>query len=97
LEETHPDIYSNGPTPEMYKKFDDEFEQYRKPWSGVWPGVEECREYGLYCYWDESAKHKWVECGPDHPGATENLNRLNEWGDFYWDIPSQRWVKRKEA
>lgn len=49
MEEKHPDIYYNGPTDEMYVKWDAEWEDKREPWSGEWPGKKECRELGLWC------------------------------------------------
>lgn len=60
------------------------------PWTGLWPGVAECRALGLYCRdlhadgspvtddnWEsERGKVRFhVPCGPDDPGAHEDLNR----------------------
>ena len=45
-------------------------------WEGEHPGVLECRELNLWCYWDN--KRKWVDCDKNHIGARENLNRLAE-------------------
>ena len=47
-------------------------------WTGEFPGVEDCRRLGFWCYWDDDAPpgRKWVRCGPDHPGAGPDLNRL---------------------
>lgn len=47
-------------------------------WTGVWPGVIECIERGFFCYEDPqrlTGKY-WVSCGPDHPQARADLNRL---------------------
>ena len=92
MEEKHPDIYFNGPTNKMDAKFDAEFDQYRQPWSGIWPGVEECERYDLYCYWSDL--DRWIPCDKNHVGAVADLNRLNEFHGFRWDIETQRWVKR---
>jgi hypothetical protein len=35
MEEIYPDIYANGPTQEMYDKFDAAYPK-RIPWSGSW-------------------------------------------------------------
>lgn len=45
------------------------------PWTGEWPGVAECREFGWYAYCPGNGTG-WCPCGKDHPGATEDLNRL---------------------
>jgi len=93
LEETHPDIYSNGPTKEMEDKYDAEVEKIggRLPWTGEWPGKAECREFDLWCYFDESKG--WVICDASHPKAREDLNRLNEWAGFTWSREKRRWVR----
>ena len=57
-------------------------------WSGEWPGNAECREFGWYVYGDPSVEGYWVRCGPDHPKATEDLNRLVI--DAEWDPDTQR-------
>jgi hypothetical protein len=71
----------------------DEFgEGERLPWTGVWPGVLECIEYGFYSKWHETGgwllpptdEHKgfkaghWVECSGDDPKAGPGLNELVE-------------------
>ena len=50
LEEMHPDIYNNGPTEEMYNKLDVEIEKLggRLLWTGLYPGTEECIEFGWF-------------------------------------------------
>src|SRR4051812_38524179 len=63
----------------------------RMPWTGEWPGEAECREFGWYCRWAPGA-HAWVRCGPNAPGATEDLNRLRR--EARWDRLQKRWVRR---
>src|SRR4051812_14033760 len=52
----------------------------RMPWTGEWPGVAECREYGLYTKWGRGG---WEPCGADDPEAVPDLNRLIKEG--IWD------------
>jgi hypothetical protein len=69
-------------------------------WDGVWPGYAECVEYGWYGHFElldhpqfgliESGS--WSQCGPEHPLAHPDLNRLHAECD--WDRESARWVKR---
>ena len=42
-------------------------------WTGLWPGVAECRHFGLFCR-DEPGKCH-IPCERDHPDAHEDLNR----------------------
>jgi hypothetical protein len=58
----------------------------RMPWSGLWPGVLECREFGWYARLVPGSG--WVSCDAAEPGATEDLNRLHV--EATWD----RWQKR---
>lgn len=72
------------------------------PWTGEWPGVAECREFGWYCYpaeieryiTDDLFVHAYKRCGPDHPDATEDLNRLYE--EAVWDRSRGRFVLRED-
>lgn len=70
----------------------------RLPWTGIWPGVEECRELGLWCKWVEpgwaggkilAQNTGWVRCSADDPDATEDLNRL---AMMPWDVKKGRRV-----
>lgn len=77
LEETHPDLWENGPTPEMERKWIDEWwSTKRLMWTGEYPGLQACRELGWYI-----------------PGTTtEHLNRLYMFGRWnpetaLWEDP----------
>lgn len=63
-------------------------------WTGEWPGVAECREYGWYAVLNPFGAG-WVECEKDFPGARENLNRLHA-GNCKWNKNLQKWVKKSE-
>lgn len=69
-------------------------------WTGEFPGCFECREFGWWCYWrpekPDSIYGEFVSCGPDHPGAREDLNRLASAfhaGLLRWDREASRWVR----
>ena len=42
-------------------------------WTGEWPGVAECRKLGWYSKFSPGAG--WVQCSPDDPDGSEDLNR----------------------
>ncbi len=90
LEESHPDIYREGPTAEMYAKWDSEWGSRRMLWTGQWPGEAECIEYGFYSRWVDG--YGWVGCAADAIGAAPDLNRLHI--KCRWDADKQRFVKR---
>jgi hypothetical protein len=89
METEHPDIYRNGPTDEMYEKWDREWGARAIRWSGEWPGLAACREFNLWTKWTD---HGWEVCAKDHPDAREDLNTLME--ETAWDPETQRRVKR---
>ncbi len=64
----------------------------RSVWTGLWPGVAECREFGWYSYFTQESG--WVQTTKDDPRASENLNRLYE--DAQWDKEQQRFVLKPE-
>lgn len=60
----------------------------RLPWTGEWPGVAECREFGWYA--KMVLGKGWVPCDEKEPGATEDLNRLRT--DAIWSEKDQRFI-----
>lgn len=52
-------------------------------WTGLWPGIAECRELGFWCVERPGTNHPlggWFwPCTKDYPGAREDLNR---WARF---------------
>lgn len=63
----------------------------RIPWSGEWPGVDQCREWGWYAYLHPGTG--WIACAPDREGATEDLNRL--YRECRWNATAQKWERRQ--
>jgi hypothetical protein len=60
-------------------------------WTGTWPGVLECREFGLYV---KQGVLPWTKTTADDPDRTEDLNTLAEMGakgELKWT--GERWVK----
>jgi hypothetical protein len=68
-------------------------DQERLPWTGEWPGVQECREFGWWAK-PNPAGSGYVACAPDDPEAQPDLNRLLKEG--VWDRKRQRFVRREE-
>jgi len=60
------------------------------PWTGTWPGVAECREFGWYARFTDGKG--WEVCGKNDKGASEDLNRL--YAEAVWDKDKGRLVKR---
>lgn len=92
LERDYPDVYHNGPTNEMFERWEREWGGRRLPWSGEWPGKSECRELGFWCKWSKTG---WVRCSADDPESLEDLNRLVV--EARWDQQLGRYVKREGA
>lgn len=57
-------------------------------WTGLWPGVAECRELGWYA--KRVPGQGWVSCDADDPAAMEDLNRL--YGEAVWDREAGRFI-----
>jgi hypothetical protein len=64
------------------------FVDARMPWSGEYPGLTECREYGL---WSVGPPWKSVPAGT--PDAREDLNRLMS--TCFWSAQKQKWVRNR--
>lgn len=60
-------------------------------WSGEWPGVAECREWGWWACFVPYGDPSWRPCSPAHPGAVPDLNRLVT--EARWDRSAKRWVR----
>ena len=90
LDSEHPEIYTNGPTKEMQARWDAEWGKRRLSWTGVWPGVAECVEFGWYSRMTAAG---WRSCDKAEPGATEDLNRLRT--HAIWDADAGRFVRRQ--
>ena len=57
-------------------------------WSGSWPGVEECLEFGWY---GREGPAGWIRCDSHKPGAEPDLNRLRS--EARWDRSRGRFVR----
>ena len=91
LEETHPEVFRDGATDEMWERFNAEWGARRIPWSGEYPGEAECQEFGWYARWDVD-RSRWVSSTADDPDAMPDLSRLYFEAD--WNAETQRWEKR---
>lgn len=67
-----------------------EFTRPRLPWTGTWPGVKECQEFGWYSKLVPGVG--WLKCDKDDPDASEDLNRL--YFDAKWDKDKGCFVKK---
>jgi hypothetical protein len=92
LDRDQPEVYKKGPTKAMYDVWDHGWGKRRMPWTGLWPGVMECREYNLYSV---KTSHGWKPCSKDHPHAYEDLNFLAQYGR--WDQYQGRFLLDKEV
>lgn len=75
-------------------------------WTGEWPGLAECREFGFWTQWIVNGKpaelhyraqpgdvvQGWRDCEEGAPLAAEDLNRLSS--ACNWDRSAKRWVLR---
>lgn len=84
------DVYNNGPTDEMQETYEKHLAAThpRMPWTGLWPGTEDCRRLDLWSYWGpDYGEQGWQKCSKDHPGASEDLNELRR---YSWNPDTQR-------
>jgi hypothetical protein len=61
-------------------------------WTGIWPGVLECIEFGWYAKF--SPGKGWEETDANDPDGSPDLNRLFIWA--MWSKEEQRYVKRSQ-
>jgi hypothetical protein len=66
-------------------------ERDRMPWTGLWPGEADCREFGWYVRMVPGVG--WERCAAGEPGAREDLNRL--YMEAIWDPAQKRHVLPK--
>ena len=81
LEERWAEIYTGGPTEEMWELFERAWGPRRLPWDGEWPDVGACREFGFWCLWGPDMvpyQRGWIVVPAGTPGARESLNTLME-------------------
>lgn len=65
---------------------DDEVSKFKPiPWEGEFPGLAECRKFGLYCKMVSGTGR--VTCNKNEPGAEEDLNRL--YSQCQWNSETQ--------
>jgi len=60
------------------------------PWTGVWLGTEECREFGWYA--KLVLGMGWIPCKAEELGASPDLNRLH--AEAVWNKKKKRFVRR---
>lgn len=69
----------------MDDAFEDQSDMQETTWTGLWPGVQECRDLDVYV-WDF----------PGIPGKTEDLNTLAVMaaeGKLRWNQTSEKWER----
>jgi hypothetical protein len=62
----------------------------RDVWTGQWPGVAECAEFGWWVVFLPNGNPSWRPVPAGTPGAAPDLNRLAV--DATWDPQRHRWV-----
>lgn len=90
MDETHPEVYSNGPTDSMCEVFEAAIERLggRLPWTGESPYDAPCKAAGWYAHLVPG--EGWKRCTKDHPDAIPDANRLVSEGR--WDQALGVWV-----
>jgi hypothetical protein len=64
----------------------------RLPWTGTWPGQEDCERLGFWCIGDGPPGNHWRPVPVGTPGATHDLNRLFK--DARWNRRTRRFEAR---
>lgn len=80
MEETHPQIYCQGPTDAMHRVWDAEWGDKRERWTGVWPGAIECYRLGLFC---RTIFPDGTVASSENPVTMERVDA----GGIQWHIP----------
>lgn len=60
-------------------------------WTGYWAGELEAVEFGFFTHFVPNGKPSWRQCGPEHPEARPDLNRIMV--ECTWDPTTQRYVR----
>lgn len=63
----------------------------RDVWSGRWPGVAECEEFGWFAVFVPNGNPSWRPVPAGISGAVPDLNRLAV--EATWDAEQRRWVR----
>ncbi len=108
MSETHPELYNEGPTEEMWEKYDAVVDTMggRLRWTGEWPGRAECIEFNLYCRWVSRKTFQpiqfsleepgfWMICAKEDEGADVDLNSLFKLA--FWCKNRRKWVLNETA
>ena len=92
LEREHPDVYEGGPTDAMEAVLDARVAALggRLPWTGRWPGEEECAAWGWWCKRAHEPQPGYVRCGSGDPEAGPDLNRMGQ--EARWDVQQRQHV-----
>lgn len=90
LDTKHPEILRHGLTEAMVRKMDQEWGARRMRWTGEYPGVAQCREWGWYARRIPGERY-WHRCEPTDEGAMEDLNRII--ATCRWNPETQLWER----
>lgn len=68
---------------------EDDLNTPRILWTGLWPGISECHEFGWYA--KLMPGRGWVRCHKDDDDASPDLNRL--YIEAIWDKEQARFIR----
>lgn len=71
---------------------DEDHDCGRDVWTGYWPGEVDAARLGFWC---RPVGAGFEPCGPDHPDAMPDLNRLTR--ECQWNSAEKRWELRATA